>query len=147
MNGNGKLTERNSCVLLKRSTEIRLRMNGNVTLEIRRNSKCLYISVYCCQFAHLLAVTGSNDSRVHLRAGQSDWTSTSRQRFRRRLPVSSAHISTVSLLHGLAQGACLSHGITFSNSKTIPALTWPLSSVNFTRIVSYRVSLYLFSRC
>jgi len=54
MNGNGKLTEtenvifyvsygiltdkRNSYVLLKRNTEIRLRMNGNVTLETRHET-------------------------------------------------------------------------------------------------------------
>ena len=58
MNGNGKLTEtenviflrklpnyygnltdeRNSYVVLKRSTDIRLRIDGNVTLETRRNT-------------------------------------------------------------------------------------------------------------
>jgi len=36
--------ERNSYVLLKRSTEIRLRRNGYVTLETRHNALCVKIS-------------------------------------------------------------------------------------------------------
>ena len=49
-------------------------------------------------------ITGSDDSGVHIRAGQPDRPTPAGQRLRRRLSVSSPHLSAVRLLHGLAQG-------------------------------------------